>query len=239
MTRAQHALYRSRHLLWITAALLILGGAVLLVYVRVQAEAHRADQLAAEADLRGNAVATLAGDVRALRSQIKATGGTPAAPDPTNAVKDLPQRAEVPVPIPGPPGPPGPKGDVGSPGPSGSPGASGRNGSNGQPGQPGASGAPGEPGAVGPTGPAGPSGPQGETGPTGPQGDRGPAGPAPSGWSFTYKGDSYDCTPDSDGSGHYTCRNTSDGNGGGGGAGGLLGLSLLGVGLDPRRRQYI
>lgn len=51
-----------------------------LVYVRVQAEATHADQLADEADLRGNAVTTLAGDVRVLRAQIKAKGGTPAAP---------------------------------------------------------------------------------------------------------------------------------------------------------------
>jgi outer membrane murein-binding lipoprotein Lpp len=236
-------LYRSRHLLWIIAALLILGGAVLLVYIRVQSESDRADQLAGEADLRGTAVATLAGDVRALREQVKAKGGTPVAPDPIRAIPSLSARAAVPVPIPGPPGPPGPKGDTGSPGspgPSGSPGASGSNGSNGQPG---ATGAPGNPGAAGQTGPAGPPGPQGNpgtTGPQGPQGDRGPAGPAPSGWTFTHQGVTYECTPDSDGSTHYTCRETSGGSStGGGGAGGLLGLGLVGFGLDPNRRLYV
>jgi outer membrane murein-binding lipoprotein Lpp len=231
VTRTQHALYRSRHLLWITAALLFLGGAVLLVYLRVQAEAHRADQLADEADLRGAAVSTLAGDVRALRAQVRAAGKTPVAPDPTTAVKNLPDRAEVPVPI---PGPPGPKGDPGSPGPSGSPGASGRNGSNGQPG---ATGSPGEPGAVGATGAAGPAGPQGEQGPTGPQGPAGDDGKdgrdgqnCPDGYSL--QAPSWD--PDA-----LVCRkdgapDPGNSNGGSNGNGGLLG-----AGLDPSRRQYI
>ena len=114
--------------------------------------------LATEADLRGTAVSTLAGDVRALRQQVEAEGGTPVAPDPTKAVEDLPDRAEVPVPIPGPAGP------AGSSGPSGAPGVDGVDGS------PGAS---GEPGAVGPTGSAGV---QGEPGPAGAQGEPGPAG---------------------------------------------------------------
>jgi len=222
MTRAQNALYRSRHLLWIVAALLILGGAVLLVYVRVQSEAHRADQLADEADLRGAAVSTLAGDVRALRAQVKAKGGTPVAPDPTAAVKNLPDRAAVPVPI---PGPKGDKGDPGSPGPSGSPGASGQNGSNGQPG---ATGVPGEPGAVGPTGPVGP---QGETGPAGPEGPPGADGKdgkdgqtCPDGYSL--QAPSWD--PDA-----LVCRRDGapqpSNNGGTGG--------LLSMGLEPQRRR--
>lgn len=122
---------------------------------------------ASEADKRGLAVSTLAGDVRALREQVKAGGETPVAPDPSRAVEDLPDRAEVPVPIPGPPGP------AGSPGPSGAPGRSGADGASG------ASGAPGVPGPVGATGPAGPAGPQGiqgESGATGPQGEQGPKG---------------------------------------------------------------
>ncbi|MER6534669.1 collagen-like protein [Streptomyces sp900105755] len=223
MTRAQHVLYRSRHLLWIAAALLILGGAVLLVYVRVQAEAHRADQLADEANLRGTAVSTLAGDVRALRAQVRAKGGTPVAPDPAKAVKNLPDRAEVPVPI---PGPPGPKGDPGSPGPSGSPGSNGKNGSVGTPGSN------GSPGAVGPTGPAGPPGPQGDPGPAGPQGPAGQDGAdgkdgqsCPDGYSWQtpdYDPDAKVCRKDG-------APQPQPSKGGG----------LLGAGLDPQRRQYI
>jgi hypothetical protein len=96
----------------------------------------------------------------------------------------------------------------------------------------GAPGVPGQPGAT-VTGPPGPQGPPGDsvTGPPDPQGERGeqgPAGPAPSGWTFEYKGTTYECTPDSDGSTHYTCRDTS---GGGSSTGGLLGMSL-----EPRRR---
>lgn len=158
MTRAKWVLARRWKPIALLAVLLLLTGGVMLVYVRVQAEASRADQLAAEADLRGQAVTTLASDVRVLRAQITAKGGKPAAPDPTKAVKDLPARAAVPVPV---PGPRGPQGEPGSPGPSGSPGAPGKDGSA------------GEAGSVGATGPAGPAGP---TGPAGPQGETGPAG---------------------------------------------------------------
>ncbi|MFJ8555321.1 collagen-like protein [Streptomyces sp. NPDC093676] len=220
MTRTQHALYRSRHLLWIVAALLILGGAVLLVYVRVQSEAHRADQLADEADLRGTAVSTLAGDVRALREQVKAKGETPVAPDPTRAVPSLSDRAQVPVPI---PGPPGPQGDPGSPGPTGSPGAAGKNG------QPGQTGSPGEPGSAGPSGPVGPAGPQGETGPQGPEGPQGPAGAdgkdgqaCPDGYSWQAPADDPDA---------LVCRRDGAPQ-----PSSKKGLGLLSEGLDPRRR---
>lgn len=176
MTRTERVLARRWKPIALLAFLLALTGAMLLVYVRVQAEASRADQLAAEADLRGNAVSTLAGDVRVLRAQIKAKGGTPAAPDPTKAVKDLPDRAEVPVPIPGPPGPKGDKGDPGKAAPTVTP-------------------SPGASGAVGATGPQGPQGepgadstipgPQGEQGPQGERGEQGPAGPScPDGYSL-------------------------------------------------------
>ncbi|WP_406421104.1 hypothetical protein OH809_20180 [Streptomyces sp. NBC_00873] len=75
-----------------------------MAFLRIgQAEA-RASDLTAEADRRGDAVTTPATDVRTLRAQIKAKGETPAAPDPGDAVSDLPARAEVPVPIPGPRG---------------------------------------------------------------------------------------------------------------------------------------
>jgi hypothetical protein len=189
MTRAELVLYRSRHLLWMVAALLILGGGValslLLIHREVDAReqvAQKAERLAAEADRRGEAVSTLAGDVRALREQVKAEGGTPVAPDPARAVEDFPDRAEVPVPI---PGPQGPSGAQGEPGPSGSPGRDGSDGVDGSDGKD------GEPGAVGPSGSAGPSGARGEPGPVGPQGERGiqgergPAGPScPDGYSL-------------------------------------------------------
>ena len=181
MTRTDRVLAERRKFHALLTFLLALTGAVLLVYVRVQAETHRGDQLAAEskqakteADLRGKAVSTLAGDVRALRQQVKAEGKTPVAPDPTKAVADLPARAEVPVPIPGPPGPKGDKGDPGkaaptitpSPGASGAPGATGPQGPQGEPGE-----------SI--TGPPGPQGEQGE------RGEQGPPGPnCPDGYSL-------------------------------------------------------
>ncbi|MET9411262.1 collagen-like protein [Streptomyces sp. NPDC002935] len=221
MTRTERVLAHRWKPIALLAFLLFLTGAVLLVYVRVQAEATRADQLADEADLRGTAVSTLAGDVRALREQVKAKGGTPVAPDPTKAVKDLPDRAEVPVPIPGPPGPKGDKGDPGMAAPTITP-------------SPGTSGAPGANGSNGVTGPQGPQGDQGDPGVAGPQGeqgvqgDRGATGPAPSGWTYTDgTGATYECTPDDDGSTHYTCRSTSSGSTPPSQGHGLLGSAVL------------
>ncbi|MGW4907317.1 hypothetical protein [Streptomyces sp. NPDC004270] len=66
MTRTERVLARRWKSLALLAFPLALTDAVLLVYVRVQAESTQADQLAAEANLRGNAVSTLAGDARAL-----------------------------------------------------------------------------------------------------------------------------------------------------------------------------
>ncbi len=131
MTRTEQVLYQSRHLLWMTAALLILGGGVSLSLILIHREATAREQVAHEADLRGAAVSTLAGNVRELRAQIQAAGKKPVAPDPAKAVEDLPDRAAVPVPRPGPSGPPGKEGRPGkpgptitpSPGPQGSPGA--------------------------------------------------------------------------------------------------------------------
>lgn len=176
MTRAERMLAHRWKPIALLAFLLALTGAVLLVYVRVQAEAARADQLATEADLRGTAVSTLAGDVRALRQQVEAKGGTPVAPDPAKAVEDLPDRAEVPVPIPGPPGPKGDKGDPGKAAPTVTP-------------SPGASGASGATGPQGPQGEPGADstvpGPQGEQGPKGDTGEQGPAGQScPDGYSW-------------------------------------------------------
>lgn len=223
MTRTERALIRGRHLLWITAALLIVGGGVLLSLILIQRETHARQQVAHEADLRGTAVSTLAGDVRALREQVKAEGKTPVAPDPTKAVDDLPARAEVPVPI------PGPRGPVGSPGPSGSPGKTG---------SPGGAGAAGSDGAVGPTGPAGvagPAGPQGEQGPAGPAGQDGANGTdgrdgqdgqtCPSGYSL--QAPSYD--PDA-----LVCRKDGAPDPGGSDT-----PSPQAAGLDPTRRQYV
>ncbi|MFF1744749.1 collagen-like protein [Streptomyces mirabilis] len=232
MTRTERVLARRWKALALLTFLLFLTGAVLLVYVRVQSEANRADQLADEADLRGSAVSTLAGDVRALREQVKARGGTPVAPDPSKAVQDLPDRAAVPVPIPGPPGPKGDKGDPGraaptvtpSPGTSGAPGASGASGADGATGPQGPQGVQGDPGVAGP---------QGEQGP---QGDRGEAGPPPSGWTYTDgTGTTYDCTPDSDGSTHYTCSPTSSGSTPSPQGRGLLGSAALALASRYRK----
>lgn len=112
----------------------------------------------------------------------------------------------------------GPQGVAGSPGPTGSPGSTGKAGATGASGAPGVAGSPGVVGASGAAGSPGPAGPQGDTGPAGPQGDRGEqgpkgdtgdtgaTGPAPSGWTYTDgAGVTYTCTPDSDGSTHYTC----------------------------------
>lgn len=194
MTRADRVLARGWKPIALLAVLLALTGGVLLVYVRVQAEAHRADQLAAEADLRGSAVSTLAGDVRALRQQITDEGKKPVAPDPAKAVKNLPDRTEVPVSVPGPRGPAGQPGTPGTPGKDGHDGAAGE------------TGATGPAGSTGPAGPVGPAGPQGETGPAGDkgekgdQGERGPAGPAcPDGYSLqapSYDPDALVCRKD-------------------------------------------
>lgn len=226
MTRTEGALYRGRFVLWTVAVVMFVGGIAGVAWLMAERD-RLAGQLANEADLRGQAVSTLAGDVRALRQQVKAEGKTPVAPDPTKAVEDLPARAEVPVPIPGPPGPAGP---TGKPGASGSPGKDGSAGQPGTDGQSGASGAPGVDGAPGPvgpqgeTGPVGPSGPQGERGETG---EQGPAGPeCRDGYSM--QAPSYD--PDA-----LVCRKDGAPDPGPGNGG----SSLLSAGLDPQRRQYV
>ncbi|WP_399142138.1 collagen-like protein [Streptomyces sp. NBUA17] len=157
------------------AVLLVLAGAIVLVWLRIDSEARRADALAAEADRRGDAVSTLAGDVRVLRAQVSAKGETPAAPDPARAVEDLPDRAEVPVPIPGPTGPRGPKGERGDDAPAPTPGPPGEDGEDGEDGDQGTQGQPGEPGAT-VTGPPGPPGPAGAAGKDGKDGTNGKDG---------------------------------------------------------------
>ncbi|THA31800.1 collagen-like protein [Streptomyces sp. A1277] len=168
MTRTERLLYRRRRGLWLTAVLLGLGGGLALAFLLIGRAESRADQLATEADRRGTAVSTLATDVRTLRAQVQARGGTPAAPDPGDAVEDLPARAEVPVPIPGPPGPRGERGDRGPTGADATP----------VPGPSGADGQAGADGVAGPPGPAGPAGPAGEPGPAGPAGPAGKDGAA-------------------------------------------------------------
>ncbi|MEU9789121.1 collagen-like protein [Streptomyces sparsogenes] len=167
MIRAQRALARRWRGIALACWLVALTGAVLLVWARIDSADQRGDQLAVEADRRGNAVSTLAGDVRALRAQVKAAGKTPIAPDPTKAVEDLPSRAEVPVPIPG---------EQGDPGPSGQPGRDGTDGKDGQPGQPGATGPPGVQGEPGRDGADGAPGAQGEKGDPGEKGEKGDPG---------------------------------------------------------------
>lgn len=222
MTRTELVFYANRRLLWLTAALLILGGGVALSLILIHREVDARRDLATEANLRGTAVSTLAGDVRALREQVKAAGGTPVAPDPTKAVEDLPDRAEVPVPIPGPSGPPGPSGKP-APTITGPPGASGQPGAT-VTGPPGPQGVPGE--SV--TGPPGPAGPPGERGERGETGATGPAGQScPEGYSWQAPADDPDA---------LVCRRDgapppSDEPGNSG--------AQAGGALDPQRRQYV
>jgi hypothetical protein len=193
MTRAEQALARRWRSVLLACVLVALAGAVLIVWHRIDSEQSRADDLAREADLRGTAVSTLAGDVRALRAQVQAGGHTPVAPDPARAVQGLPDRTAVPVPIPGPPGPPGPAGAPASPvpGPSGPPGPA----ASPVPGPAGSPGVQGPPG-VGETGPAGPAGPAGKDGQNGKDGQDGTPGQPPAGWTYTDPaGVSYTCSP--------------------------------------------
>jgi hypothetical protein len=218
VTRAERAL--AGHWRWIavTCWLLALSGAAVIGWSWYS-------QLADEADRRGEAVGTLASDVRILREQVKAAGETPKAPDPSQAVKDLDDRTRVPVPIPGPRGPQGETGAPGEPGPSGSPGQTGSEGDAGAPGADGASGPSGPEGAQGPAGPAGPQGEQGVPGEQGPRGEQGPAGPdCPAGYSLQTP--AWD--PDA-----LVCRRDSAPSDGGGSQPAPLSLAL-----DPQRREY-
>ena len=223
MTRAERVLARRWRWLLLVCALVALAGGVLLALSQVRQAQATAAGLAAEADRRGEAVSTLATDVRTLRSQLTASGETPAVPDPGIAVEDLPERQEVPVPVPGPPGPRGPRGPAReaaptitpSPGPAGPPGEPGET----VTGPPGPQGEDGEDGSDGADGARGPRGPRGEQGP------RGEPGPAcPEGYSL--QAPPYD--PDA-----LVCRRTDapppdDGDGG------VLSLAAL----DPNRRTY-
>lgn len=169
----------------------------------------------------------------ALARQVQQLGHTPVAGPPGS-------RGEPGDSVVGPRGPQGDPGEPGSPGPSGSPGKAGKNGSDGSPGpsgSPGPTGAAGTTGQQGPAGPQGPTGPPGKDGADGKDGKDGADGQPPAGWTFTYHGATYTCSPVSDfdpSSPRYDCtsdqpdpspsNNKSSG--------------LLGLGLDPNRRQY-
>ena len=226
MTATERWTYRGRHLLWITAALLTLGGLVGIALLQIQAEAQRADELAAAAQERGELVDVLAEDVRVLRAQLEGLGEEPAAPAPEDAVEDLPEPEDLPddvdlVPVPGPSGAPGEPGRDGQDGVDGEPGADGADGEPGEPGEdgqpgqdglpgePGEDGAPGEPGADGAQGQQGEPGRDGVDGQDGRDGQDGAPGPPPSGWTWTWYGVTYECLPDAPGSTHYTCQPTS------------------------------
>lgn len=192
MTRTERTIILHWRGIAVGCAIVVLFGLSWALWHRVDADRSAADKrytaATAEANKRGTAVSTLAGDVRALRQQVKAQGGTPVAPDPTKAVNDLPARAEVPVPIPGPAGAsgaPGQTGAVGTPGASGAPGSPGSTGASGAAGATGPAGPAGAQGEQGPTGAQGAQGDQGPKGDTGEQGATGPAGPScPDGYSL-------------------------------------------------------
>lgn len=176
MSRTQRFLAARWRGLATLCALIALFGIAAILWARIDTADQKAADLANEADLRGNAVTTLATDVRKLRTQLESEGKTPVAPDPTAAVDDLPDRAAVPVPIPGPKGDKGDKGDPGDPGdpaPTPSPGASGRPGTDGAAGRDGVDGADGKDGAPGQNGQDGTDGTNGQ------DGRPRPAGPTP------------------------------------------------------------
>jgi hypothetical protein len=181
MTRTERTIVLHWRSLVTLCAIVTLFGISWALWHRVDAADRGYRDAVAEADRRGDAVSTLAGDVRALRQQLKAKGQTPVAPDPSKAVEDLPDRIEVPVPI---PGPRGPAGVPGKAGPSGSPGEDGSDGV-GESGAPGSDGAAGPPGPQGEPGPAGAAGPQGEPGRAGADGADGRDGQTcPDGYSL-------------------------------------------------------
>jgi hypothetical protein len=218
----------------VACAIVTLFGISWALWHRMDADRATAERryaaVAQEADKRGTAVSTLADDVRALRAQVQAGGGTPVAPDPSRAVEGLPDRAEVPVPV------AGPRGADGSPGPSGAPGSTGAPGRDGVDSTaPGPSGVPGADSMVpGPVGPTGPVGPQGEPGATGPQGEQGVKGDTgeqgPAGQScedgYSWQTPAYD--PDA-----RVCRRD------GAPDPGESPSPSVTAGLDPRRLQYV
>ncbi|WP_406337390.1 collagen-like protein [Streptomyces sp. NBC_00649] len=189
MRRTQSVLHKGWKQFLLAGVLLVLAGSVAAVWLRIESEAGRADRLGAEATRRGTAVTTLADDVRVLRDQVKAEGATPAAPDPSRAVEDLPDRVEA---VPGVPGVPSERGPSGPPGPPGK-ATNGKDGTDGKD-----STVPGPAGAdstvAGPPGPAGQDA-TGTPGKDGTDGKDGSDGKPPSSWTFQYGGTTYTCRP--------------------------------------------
>ena len=221
MTRAERTIVLHWRGIATACAIVALFGIAVIMWHRIDTSDRNYRDAVAEANRRGDAVTVLAGDVRALREQVKAEGKTPVAPDPSKAVEGLPDRAQVPVPIPGPSGATGEQGERGEPGAT----------VTGPPGEQGVQGVPGAT-VTGPPGPqgepgqsvTGPSGPQGEQGPRGERGEPGPD--CPDGYSLQAPADDPDA---------LVCRRDgapqpSDGPGNGN--------SQAAAGLDPRRVQY-
>jgi hypothetical protein len=216
MTRTERTIVLHWRGLLVLCAIVALFGISLVLWHRIDTSDNRASAAAAEANRRGSALTTVAGDVRALRAQVKSLGKTPVAPDPAKAVDNLPARTVVPVPIPGP---------TGKTGPSGAPDRDGVDGAAGSPG------VAGSPGAAGPTGPAGVQGEQGPPGPAGPAGQDGKDGAdgrdgqtCPDGYSL--QAPSYD--PDA-----LVCRRDGAPQPGDSDT-----PSPQSLALDPQRRQY-
>ncbi|WP_419667823.1 collagen-like protein [Streptomyces sp. 2-1] len=192
MTRFQRLLAPRWRSIFLVCVLIALCGIAVILWARIDAGDRRADDLRAEADRRGEAVSTLAQDVRDLRAQVEAGGGTPAAPDPSDAVDDLLDRVRVPAAA---PGSPGAKGDRGATGAGGAPGPGGQRGPRGESGPPGPSGSPGPAGPSGEPGEPGPAGVDGLNGANGTDGAGGPAGPPGSDGSQGYQGPKGDPGP--------------------------------------------
>jgi hypothetical protein len=190
VTRAERVLASRWRSAFLACVLVAISGAVILIWARmdhansrIDAETTARQSAVAEANRRGGAVSTLAADVRALRAQVQAAGGSPVAPDPATAVSNLPARLTVPIPIPGPAGAPGASGQPGRPGPAGSPGSPGPSGVPGSPGATGVAGASGQDGSAGIPGPAGPAGQDGKDGTNGRDGA---PGQPPAGWTWAW-----------------------------------------------------
>ncbi|WP_399559159.1 collagen-like protein (plasmid) [Streptomyces sp. NBC_00873] len=238
MRRTERFLARRWRGTAILFSIVALFGVAVILWARIDTADRKAKELATEADLRGNAVSTLATDVRKLRTQLKSDGKTPVAPDPTAAVSNLPDRAAVPVPIPGPKGPKGDKGDPGEPGEPGQPGptTTGKPGTPGKPGQD----ATGAPGVAGKDGVNGQDGADGKDGADGADGADGRNGQPPAGWTYTDpQGVQYDCSPVADfdpAAPRYTCSaagtpSTPDPTQ-------RKGAGLTVLGLAPDRRRF-
>lgn len=169
---------------------LALGAAALLVGAVTLVALWRAQDAVTSSEATS---AALAGDVAALREQVRSLGATPVAPAPEVRVE---------------------RGATGDRGPAGPPGRDGR---DARPASMdelvaavslfcGPTSCIGPQGPQGPAGPQGPTGPQGETGAAGPAGPPGEPGPAPQSFTFTAQGQrTFECT-DPDGDGAYTCQ---------------------------------